>query len=78
MNSKSSDSNYFVKSGDTWSWKKASEISVGNYLLQGDGTELEVTSLTEEVATTTFYSLDVEDIDTYFQSDILVHNIPKR
>ena len=78
MNSKSSDSNYFVKSGDTWSWKKTRDISVGNYLLQGDGTELEVTSLTEETETTTFYSLDVEDIDTYFQSDILVHNIPKR
>ncbi len=78
MNSTSSDSDYFVKSGDTWSWKKTRDISVGNYLLQGDGTELKVTSLTEETESTTFYSLDVEDIDTYFQSDILVHNIPKR
>ena len=78
MNSKSSDSNYFVKSEGNWTWKKTRDISVGDYLLQGDGTELEVTSLTEEAATTTFYSLDVEDIDTYFQSDILVHNIPKR
>ena len=76
-NSSYSDSDYFVKSGDTWSWKKVSDISTGDYLLQGDGTELEVTSLTEEAAETTFYSLDVEDIDTYFQSDILVHNIPK-
>ena len=78
MNSTTSDSDYFVKSGETWTWKKTRDISVGDYLLQGDGTELEVTSLTEEAATTTFYSLDVEDIDTYFQSDILVHNIPKR
>ena len=77
-NSTTSDSDYFVKSGGTWTWKKTRDISVGDYLLQGDGTELEVTSLTEEAATTTFYSLDVEDIDTYFQSDILVHNIPKR
>lgn len=78
MNSVSSDSNYFVKSGGTWSWKKTSDISIGDYLLQGDGTELEVTSLTEETGTIAFYSLDVEDIDTYFQSDILVHNLPKR
>jgi hypothetical protein len=77
-NSVSSDSDYFVKSGTTWSWKRVSDILVGDYLLQGDGTELEVTSLTEESGETTFYSLDVEDIDTYFQSDILVHNIPKR
>jgi len=76
-NSVSSDSDYFVKSGTTWSWKRVSDILVGDYLLQGDGTELEVTSLTEESGETTFYSLDVEDIDTYFQSDILVHNIPK-
>ena len=78
MNSITTDSDYFVKSEGTWTWKKTRDISVGDYLLQGDGTELEVTSLTEEAATTTFYSLDVEDIDTYFQSDILVHKLPKR
>ena len=76
-NSEHSDSDYFIKSGTTWGWKRVSDIVVGDYLLQGDGTELEVTSLTEESGETTFYSLDVEDIDTYFQSDILVHNIPK-
>tara|TARA_X000001382_G_scaffold83622_2_gene59185 strand:+ start:965 stop:2317 length:1353 start_codon:yes stop_codon:yes gene_type:complete len=76
-NTISSDSDYFVKSGGTWSWKRAGDMSIGDYLLQGNGTELEVTSITEETGTTSFFSLDVEDIDTYFQSDILVHNIPK-
>ncbi len=72
------DSDYFVKSSGTWGWEKTRNISSGDYLLQGDGTELEVTSLIEKTGSMTFYSLDVEDIDTYFQSDILVHNLPKR
>lgn len=72
------ESDYFVKTGGTWSWKRPSDIVVGDYLLQSDNTELEVTSITEETGTTTFYSLDVEDIDTYFQSEILVHNIPPK
>lgn len=72
------DSDYFVKSSGAWSWKRTRDISVGDSLLQSNGTELEVTSLTEKSGSMTFYSLDVEDIDTYFQSDILVHNLPKR
>ena len=72
------DSDYFVKSSGTWGWKKTRNISVGDSVLQSNGTELEVTSLTEHTGSMTFYSLDVEDIDTYFQSDILVHNLPKR
>lgn len=72
------ESDYFVKTSGTWSWKRPSDIVVGDYLLQSDNTELEVTSITEETGTTTFYSLDVEDIDTYFQSEILVHNIPPK
>ena len=67
---------YFVKQGDTWSWVKPTNISVGDYLFDKDGNEVEITSKTEVAQEETFYSLDVEDIDTYFTSDILVHNIP--
>ena len=67
---------YFVKQSDTWSWKTPEDILVGNYFLDKDGNEVEVTSKTEVAQEETFYSLDVEDIDTYFTSDILVHNIP--
>ena len=43
-----------------------------------DGNEISITSKDENYTGTvkTFYSLDVEDVDTYFTSDILVHNIP--
>jgi len=69
---------YFTKIGDTWSWKMPDEMSVGDYLLDKDGNEVEITSKTEVAQEETFYSLDVEDIDTYFTSDILVHNIPPK
>ena len=54
------------------------DMSTGDYLLDKDGNEVEITSISEVAQEETFYSLDVEDIDTYFQSDILVHNLPKR
>jgi hypothetical protein len=67
---------YFLKQGDTWSWAKPTDIDTGDYFLNKDGNEVEITSKTEVAQEETFYSLDVEDIDTYFTSDILVHNIP--
>jgi len=53
-------------------------MSTGDYLLDKDGNEVEITSISEVAQEETFYSLDVEDIDTYFTSDILVHNIPPK
>ena len=67
---------FFTKQGDTWSWQTPDNINVGNYFLDKDSNEVEITSKTEVAQEDTFYSLDVEDIDTYFTSDILVHNIP--
>jgi intein/homing endonuclease len=71
-------SRYFLKQGDTWSFAKPSEISVGDYLFDKDGNEVEITSVSEVGEDNTYYSLDVEDIDTYFTSDVLVHNLPPR
>jgi len=69
---------YFLKQGDTWTFAKPSEVSVGDYLFDKDGNEVEVISVLEVGEDNTYYSLDVEDIDTYFTSEILVHNIPPR
>ena len=74
--SKSKIKQYFVKQGDTWSWQSPKNIETGDYFLDTDGNELEITSISEVGQDETFYSLDVEEIDTYFTSDILVHNIP--
>jgi hypothetical protein len=67
---------FFCKTGDTWSWKQSTDIAIGDYFLNSDGSELEITSKTNVLSDETFYGLNVEDIDTYFQSNILVHNIP--
>jgi len=72
------DVRYFVKQGDTWSWVTPNNIEVGDYFLDPSGNETEITSITEGSGDVTWYSLDVEDIDTYFQSNILVHNIPPK
>ena len=69
---------FFIKDGDTWSWKSPKDIQTGQYFLDTNGDEVEITSLTEVSQSETFYSLDVEDIDTYFSSNILVHNIPQK
>jgi len=69
---------YFLKQGDTWTFAKPNEISIGDYLFDKDGNEVEVTSVSEVGEDNPYYSLDVEDIDTYFTSEILVHNIPPR
>ena len=72
------DVRYFVKQGDTWSWVTPNNFQIGDYFLDPSGNETEVTSITENAGDTIWYSLDVEDIDTYFQSNILVHNIPPK
>jgi len=69
---------YFVKSSGTWQWKQPSNIVVGDYFLDKDGNDIEITSKTDVIEQETFYGLNVEDIDTYFQSNILVHNIPPK
>jgi len=69
---------FFVKQGDTWSWKSSRDLSVGNYFLNTSGNEVEITSISQVLQSMDFYSLDVEDIDTYFSSNILVHNIPTK
>ena len=47
-------------------------------LFDKDANEISIVDVQENYGTEdiTFYSLDVEDVDTYFSSDILVHNIP--
>ena len=78
LQSKSSDAYYFVKQSGTWGWRNPYQIAVGNYFLDTDGNELEITSKTEVQEDISWYSLDVEDIDTYFSSNILVHNLPPK
>tara|TARA_B100000287_G_C20647344_1_gene785575 strand:- start:182 stop:1705 length:1524 start_codon:yes stop_codon:yes gene_type:complete len=62
----------------SYQFVKGYQLQVGDELYSQDASWIEVTSVAEVFEPITFYSLDVEDIDTYFSSDILVHNIPKK
>lgn len=59
-------------------FRKGYEVEVDDKLFDKDGNWIEVTAVEEKYLTETFYSLNVEDIDTYFTSDILVHNLPRK
>ena len=68
----------YVKQDGTWCWRYPSELAVNDTLLDKDGNEVTINSISEVQESNTYYSLDVEDIDTYFLSDILVHNLPPK
>ena len=65
-------------SDGTWSWKYPYQLQQDDKLLDVTGSQQNINSISLVQSQETFYSLDVEDIDTYFSSDILVHNIPKK
>ena len=69
---------FFTKQGDTWSWQSPKDIGVGQRFLNTSGEDVLIETITEVSESMDFYSLDVEDIDTYFSSNILVHNIPTK
>jgi len=68
----------FDSGSDNYRFIQPFDLEVGDKLFDKDGSEITIISKDENYTGTvkTFYSLDVEDIDTYFTSDILVHNIP--
>jgi hypothetical protein len=66
----------FIKSGSEYSFKLPEYVETGMKLLNSSEEEINIDSISLVSEKTTFYSLDVEEIDTYFGSDILVHNLP--
>ena len=43
-NQLNNDVRYFVKKSGTWAWNSADELAVGDYLLDSDGNEVEITA----------------------------------
>ncbi len=63
---------------DRYRFKLGWQIEVDDKLFSHDTSKVDVVEVLDNYQgnTVDFYSLDVEDIDTYFTSDILVHNLP--
>ena len=66
----------FIKSGTEYSFNLPADVETGMKLLNSSEEEINIDSISLVSEKTIFYSLDVEEIDTYFGSDILVHNLP--
>jgi hypothetical protein len=74
---KVSEHAYLFSSGsnDYWSWRKPSDIQVGDYLL-GQNKEIRQVSSSEHIVSGTLglSQINVEDVDTLFVNGYLVHN----
>ena len=68
----------FDSGSDDYRFIPTWNLEPGDRMFDKDGNEITIVSKEEVVLENpaTFYALDVEDIDTYFSSDILVHNLP--
>jgi hypothetical protein len=55
-------------------WIKASEVKVGDKLLDNDGKEVNVLSIRTEKGTVRVYNLEVDKEHNYFAENVLVHN----
>ena len=67
-----------VSGSEIYKFKQVWRLVSGDEFFDKDANEISIVDIQEnyDEEDITFYSLDVEDIDTYFSSDILVHNIP--
>ena len=74
---KVSEHAYLFSSGsnDYWSWRKPSDIEVGDYLL-GQNKEIRQVSSSEHIVSGTLglSQINVEDVDTLFVNGYLLHN----
>ncbi len=70
----------FDSGSNNYRFRPGWDLEPGDKLFDKDGNEITIVSKEDTFVDNpvTFYSLDVEDIDTYFSSDILVHNLPKK
>jgi len=63
-----------VKVDNTFKFKPALDIQVGEYLVKGDNSLVEVTSKESTVGSTEVVSIDVETEDTYLVNGYITHN----
>lgn len=69
-----------LASGDTliWNFKPTIELSIGDYLADEDGQELEITSISVVSSSTQLFpisEINVEPQDYYYANGVLIHNV---
>jgi hypothetical protein len=69
---------HFIKRGDTWLFKKAKEVLIGDFLVNKQGNSIEITSITSTVGDERkiVYDMNVETEDTFIANGLITHNRP--
>jgi len=72
------DHAHFIKREDTWLFKKAKEVLVGDFLVDKQGNSIEITSITttEGDERKIVYDMNVETEDTFIANGLITHNRP--
>lgn len=67
---------HFIKRGDTWSFIQSKNIQVGDFLVNKDGTSIEITSIDvlQGEDRKVVYDINVETTDTYIANGLITHN----
>jgi hypothetical protein len=64
----------FAKRGDTYQFIQVDGLQVGDYFLDANKNEIEITNIEQIYVMSSTVELDVEENDMYFADGILVHN----
>ena len=69
------DHRHLVKHDGVWSFVIASNVVVGDIMIDINNNEVEVTSVDTQEVEKTVYKMDVETLDVFYAENILTHNI---
>jgi hypothetical protein len=70
-----SNHNHLVKHDGIWSFINASNVVVGDIMLDINNSEIEITSVETQQIEKTIYKMDVESLDVFYAENILTHNV---
>jgi hypothetical protein len=65
---------HLIKRSTGWSFIQSKDVLVGQFLLDNNNNEIEVTSVDIIEETVTVYKMDVESLDVFYAENILTHN----
>jgi hypothetical protein len=66
---------HLIKRSSGWSFIQAKDVLAGQFLLDINNNEIEVTSVDTIEETVTIYKMDVESLDVFYAENILTHNL---
>ena len=64
----------FAKRGDTYQFIRVDGLQIGDFFIDANKNEIEITNIEQVYVMSSTVELDVEENDMYFADGILVHN----